>query len=345
MHLWSTEPAKQSTYTHLPSRNRNHPRRHTTTSRSAPPKKSSFFLVFRRSQMPVVFNIVRASIYTAVLLWSVICLAIAIHFNALLTTNDLTRFIPFVIFVCSATLAIILALLLFGVKKANPISARVELGCLGLAGIIWLVLAAILITSNAEDADVECYSNDSSAGSVLIDVPGFSTETYRAQYRVLEAFSLFNVILIWVFLLFVLFLALRDHFRGERHVWFTPVTAYPWLYRNQAQEKEKELKLPPPVTAPVDRSRSRGGGALTEVREKSRDRRARGRQSSRDRRQQQPQPQPQQHRYTYRHGYLIPQAPHAPPKASGGTGRSRAERSRTRDYRHDRYHRDASPRR
>ena len=28
--------------------------------------------------------------------------------------------------------------LLFGLKKANPISTRIELGCLGLDGLLWL---------------------------------------------------------------------------------------------------------------------------------------------------------------------------------------------------------------
>jgi hypothetical protein len=115
-----------------------------------------------------------------VLLWTIIVLAIAIHFNGILTTNDLSecstlgfgvdsawnltftsplaRFIPFAIFVSAATIVLLLALsvpfhlrfaspsgfstefsrLLFGLKKANPITTRIELGCLGLDGILWL---------------------------------------------------------------------------------------------------------------------------------------------------------------------------------------------------------------
>ena len=113
------------------------------------------------------------------LLWTIIVLAIAVHFNGLLTTNDLSecltlgsgvghtrdvrltppsaRFIPFAIFVSAATIVLLLALsvhfhfrfslrqgfspgfrLLFGLKRANPISTRIELGCLGLDGILWL---------------------------------------------------------------------------------------------------------------------------------------------------------------------------------------------------------------
>jgi len=73
-------------------------------------------------------------------------------------TSPLARFIPFAIFVSAATIVLLLALsvpfhfgiasqqgilnrisrLLFGLKKANPISTRIELGCLGLDGILWL---------------------------------------------------------------------------------------------------------------------------------------------------------------------------------------------------------------
>lgn len=114
------------------------------------------------------------------LLWTLIVLAIAIHFHGVLTTNDLSecltlgfgvgslgdvkltplsaRFIPFAIFVSATTIVLLLALyvpfhlafalgqgshpdfsrLLFGLKKANPISTRIELGCLALDGLLWL---------------------------------------------------------------------------------------------------------------------------------------------------------------------------------------------------------------
>lgn len=49
------------------------------------------------------------------------------------------RFVPFAIFVCSASVLIILALLGFGFwRERNPISTRIELGCLGLTGVLWL---------------------------------------------------------------------------------------------------------------------------------------------------------------------------------------------------------------
>jgi hypothetical protein len=127
--------------------------------------------------MPPLFNLIRIGVFIAVLLWTIIVLAIAIHFHGILTTNDLTRFIPFAIFVSAATIVLLLALLLFGLKRANPISTRIELGCLGLDGILWLVLAAFLISSDAEDADVECFTSNAVSNQVPIDVPGFNTET------------------------------------------------------------------------------------------------------------------------------------------------------------------------
>lgn len=352
---------RPTTTTNSRSRNRAHdPKESQPPSRTRPQKNFNLFSAFRRPQMPSVFNIVRASIYGTVLLWTVITLAISAHFNALLTTNDLTRFIPFAIFVCSVTLAFILALLLFGFKKANPIATRVELGVIGFLGVLWLALVAFLFSSDAEDADVECYS----ANHDLVEVPGFSTETYQAQYRVLEAFSVFNLILLWGFLLFVLFLALRHQYNGDKEVWFAPVTSYSWFYRYPATAEDKEPKLPPPVTAPVDRSRKRGGGALSAVPEKSKDRRAaKARDTSRSRndhhrsQSQRSQPFPSQAaelpKYAYKHGYWLPQAPPPPPKATAQPGRARASRSSsTRERtdvitanRRDKYHRDASPRR
>ena len=100
-------------------------------------------------------------------------------------------------------------------RDRNPISTRVELGCLGLAGVLWLgtlllpiaensrvdhysflltALGAFLGSSESGDSDVECYSAADSQQQPM-EMPGFNTETFHAQYRVLEAFSFFNIIL------------------------------------------------------------------------------------------------------------------------------------------------------
>ncbi|KIM90813.1 hypothetical protein PILCRDRAFT_811301 [Piloderma croceum F 1598] len=199
--------------------------------------------------MPSAFNIARAAIYATVLLWTIICLAVDVHLHGLLATSDLTRFIPFAIFVCSASLIIMLSLLGFTLmRERSPISTRIELGCLGLAGTFWLSLGAFLATSDSESADVECFASAGSTSDV-IDMPGFSSDTYHAMYRVLEAFSLFNTILVWGFLVFLSALVLRQHFMGHRSMWYCAVTSYPWF------GKGKGSGLPNPVAS---RSRSRG---------------------------------------------------------------------------------------
>jgi len=293
-----------------------HSRRRTNGSSGAhrvdnqPRSNSSAIVLCGVFKMPPLFNLIRIGVFVTVLLWTIIVLAVAIHFQGILTTNDLTRFIPFAIFVSATTIVLLLALLLFGLKKANPISTRIELGCLGLDGILWLVLAAFLITSDAEDADVECFTSDASSNQVPIDMPGFNTETYQAQYRVMEAFSLFNVILILGFLLFLLFLAWRHHARGQRSVWVTPVTSFPWFYSSRYAADEKEGKLPPPVTAPVDRSRSKGAGALDVPKDKQR---AKPQDLGKIRTTGlTPPSKSRKQSYEYKHGYWLPKSPDAP---------------------------------
>jgi len=301
-----------------------------------PRSNSSTTILCGVFKMPPVFNLIRIGVFVAVLLWTLIVLAIAVHFNGVLTTNDLTRFIPFAIFVSAATLVLLLALLLFGLKKANPISTRIELGCLALDGLLWLVLAAFLITSDAEDADVECFTSDASSNQVPIDMPGFDTETYQAQYRVMEAFSLFNVILIWAFLLLLLFLAWRHHARGHRTVWVTPVTSFPWFYSSQSAAKGKEAELPPPVTAPVDRSRSKGAGALDVPYDKyQQQKRAKPQDLGKIRTTElTPPPKNRQPSYEYKHGYWLPKSADAPSGPPPPPPKPTVSRSNTRDRRH-----------
>ena len=74
-------------------------------------------------------------------------------------------------------------------RERSPISTRIELGCLGLAGIFWLcknssctifsdlylillqALGAFLATSDSESADVECFASADSTNDA-IDMPG-----------------------------------------------------------------------------------------------------------------------------------------------------------------------------
>jgi len=214
-----------------------------------------FFSIFSRSssRMPTLFNIMRACLYAVILIWTVICFAIAVHFQGLLAASDLTRFVPFAIFVCVAGLLVILALIGFTFRRnLNPITTRLELACLAFAGTLWIALGAFLATSDSDDAEVECYSSASST-TPLDSSAAFNTETYHAQYRVLEAFSLFNAILFWGFFIFLLCLTLRQHMLGETQVWHVPVTSYPFF--NSYSKTSASKHLPAPVTS---RSRSRG---------------------------------------------------------------------------------------
>jgi len=288
-------------------------------------------------RMPSVFNIIRASLYAAVLVWTVICLAIAVHFHGLLVSSDLTRFVPFAIFVCSVSLLLIIALLGFGLwKDRNSISTRIEMGCLTLTGILWLALGAFLASSDSEVADVECFS--SADDTEPFDMPGFNTETYHAQYRVIEAFSFFNVILIFGFLSMLLFLAIRHSRWGTKHVWTSSVTAFPWFAGAGAQTG----KLPAPVTQPErTRSRSRRAPVPTYAATPA------------------PTPPPAHEKPRHRERERdqaprrLPQARHSPTRNESPTyvywlphKAPAADRAHATDYRsRDPYHRDASPRR
>jgi len=177
--------------------------------------------------MPSVFITLRACLYGAVFIATVICLAMAGHFQAVLAASDLTRFVPFALFVCSVGLLITSALLgcaLF-LRERSPISTRIELASLGFMGILWLALGVFLSTSDSQSADVECFASESS--TILLDdsASDFQTEQYHAMYHVLMAFSLINAVLIIFAFVALLTLATRRHLNGDYHMWYGPVTA------------------------------------------------------------------------------------------------------------------------
>lgn len=181
--------------------------------------------------MPSLFNSIRAALYGVVLLFTVICLAMAAHFQQVLAASDLTRFVPFAIFVCVASLFIFTMLLVFSflLKERNPISTRIELASLGLAGVFWLVLGVYLTTSESQNADVECFTSDNPQIVLDAEVASFRTEQYQAMYRVLNAFALMNAVLVIFACLMLLFLAIRRHRNGEDHMWHGPVTSCAWF--------------------------------------------------------------------------------------------------------------------
>jgi len=199
-------------------------------------------------------------VYLGILLWTIVCLAISVHFEGILVASDLTHFVPFAIFVSVASLLVIVSLLgCTLLKQRNPITTRIELASLGLLGVLWLALGVFLAISESAEADVECFAADSTE-SDPIEFPGFSTETYHAQYRVLEAFSLFTVILVWAFLLFLLVLALRQHRLGYFRVWMHAVPTYPW-FNSKPAKNSRNYGLPMPVTQKDSMRRKGSGGS------------------------------------------------------------------------------------
>ena len=133
------------------------------------------------------------------------------------------------------------------------------------------------------------------------------------------------------FLLLLLFLAWRHHSHGERTVWTTPVTSFPWFHSSQDALNEKEGKLPPPVTAPVDRSRSKGAGALNPAKGKHQQQRAKPQDLGKIRTTGlTPPPKNRQPSYEYRHGYWLPTSADAPP-APAPPPKATVSRTNTRD--------------
>jgi len=219
--------------------------------------------------MPILFNTIRASIYGSVLLFTGICLAMAGHFQSVLAASDLTRFVPFAIFVCSASLFIFIVLLSFSyfLRERNPISTRIELASLGLAGIFWLILGVYLTTSDAQTADVECFTATDLQVPLDEQIANFHTDQYQAMYRVLNAFSLLNAILIIISGGILLILALRRHWRGDEHMWHGPVTSCAW-FNNYENAKLPQAKSSQTSVLPLA-STQMGRAVFTEKPERS----------------------------------------------------------------------------
>jgi len=114
-------------------------------------------------------------------------------------------------------------------RERNPISTRIELGCLGFSGFLWLILGVFLATSDSQDADVECFASASDVVPLDKSVASFHTEQYQAMYRVLMTFSLVNATLVLLAFLILLFLAIRRHRMGDDHMWYGPVTSCAWF--------------------------------------------------------------------------------------------------------------------
>lgn len=189
-----------------------------------------------------VFNIVRLSFYAAVCLWSLIVLGLAVHLENMLISNDLTRFIPLAIFISVCTLLIIPTLLFFGFIRRQFLiqQTRVELGFVGLLGLLWFILG--IYTATGKETEVEC---DMDGDGDWEDSDEF-TDTFHAQYHTIEAFSIFNAILLFAFFFLLLLLAIRQRRQGNTDVWVAPVTQNHWF---GATPPPSGKGLPEPITS------------------------------------------------------------------------------------------------
>ncbi|KAF8639869.1 hypothetical protein AX17_001124 [Amanita inopinata Kibby_2008] len=216
--------------------------------------------------MATLFITIRTCIYATVLLFTVICLAVAGHFQTVLAASDLTRFVPFAIFVCSTSMLILTVLLAFSFffRERNPISTRIELASLGLAGTFWLVLGVYLATSESQFAEVECYTSGSSAKPSNDNLASLHTDQYQAMYRVLMTFSLMNAAIVLLACLSLLLLAIRRHRNGDNHMWHGPVTSCAWFNnykdgKHQTGKSSKSSILPFAINNQVPASRQSSG--------------------------------------------------------------------------------------
>lgn len=153
--------------------------------------------------------------------------------------------------------------------------------------------------------------------------------------------------IVWGFFILLLVLAIRQHRRGERRVWISSVTAFPWFNRAGKQNGG----LPGPVT---QRSKSRSRPVVT--REKTQDSQwsmAKRQDSQRTMAYRQDSQRSMAKRQDSQHSQRRPLhlGHHSPTRNESPTyvywiPHKTPDQAHVRDQRpRDRYHRDASPRR
>ncbi|EIM92843.1 uncharacterized protein STEHIDRAFT_117796 [Stereum hirsutum FP-91666 SS1] len=201
--------------------------------------------------MPSLFSVLHSCLLGFVLVLSLICLALAGHFQAILTPSHLTRDVPFAIAVSCLGLVTMLGLIASGIWRL--VSTRLELVGTGIMATLWLALAGSLAASEAKSAIVQCFA--SSSDSTVVG--GFTTEMYQAQYRVIESFAFVIAFLLFGFTLTAFILALRQHANGTSHVWVVPIAAVDWFgtMSPSASSSPRINKLPFPTTTPSSPAR------------------------------------------------------------------------------------------
>ncbi|KAJ7904524.1 hypothetical protein B0H14DRAFT_2663254 [Mycena olivaceomarginata] len=197
--------------------------------------------------MPSLFSTLRACLYGVVFIATLICLAMAGHFQSVLASSALTRFVPFALFVSCVGLLVITILLGCAVflRERSPISTFVELISLLLLSILWLPLGIFLSASDSQSADVECFASETSTVALDESTSDFQTEQYHAMYHVLTAFSLINAVLLILACVTLFFFAYRRHRSGDTHMWKAPVTAGIALNYSQSKPASRPRRSQP----------------------------------------------------------------------------------------------------
>jgi len=194
-----------------------------------------------------LFRIIRLSLYSTIILWSIVVLALSVHFVELLIPSAYTGFIPFGIICGCVTLFILGTLLCLDyVNKSYIVSqVRTELGLVGLLAIMWLVMGAYMSSGDVARLEVECETDAD------FEDDWDPSETLLAQFRVVKAFSLFNTILLIIALLGLLGLSLRHHLAGRRQVWTAKTIIFPWFVMSSSGKATPEKQSGGPQAAPL----------------------------------------------------------------------------------------------
>jgi len=192
----------------------------------------------------------RIAIFILVLVTSLVALALALHFLTVLQSNDLTHFVPFALFASVASIIGMIALIaIVLVHKSKPAALKVELAIMGFLGILWLILSIFISTSPAENADVQCFSDD---GDLLDEDDGpFDSELFHAQYRALTAIGSVNAFSLLIMCAVLTYMALR-HFNRTRD--WVSTTRKPLLGEKKSSKQRDR-----------SRSKSRSAPPLTDL--------------------------------------------------------------------------------
>jgi len=195
---------------------------------------------------PRLFNIARAALFVAALVFGVIVLGVAAWLQTILEPSALTRFVPIAIFVSVFTVTFVAAILFFGSREYSYVvsQTRFELILTFLMGGLWLGLALFL--SVQQTPIVECPADGDGDG------PDYTTAMFHAQYHVIEAFAILETLVLFGYSLFLFALAMRHHTAGRKQVWNARVTEAVWFNptkKASPSAKEKFTRLPPPILA------------------------------------------------------------------------------------------------